>query len=54
MAQTEKGAELLAKIPMGKAMASKLEDYIPMRAWGLDEFYISGKNSAELKLHEKK
>jgi phosphonate transport system substrate-binding protein len=41
MAQTEKGAALLAKIPMRKAVATSMEDYKPMSSWGLDEFYTS-------------
>jgi phosphonate transport system substrate-binding protein len=41
MAQTEKGAALLAKIPMRKAVAASLEDYTPMSAWGLEAFYVS-------------
>ena len=41
MAKTEKGAALLSKIPMRKAVKASLEDYTPMSSWGLDEFYIS-------------
>jgi phosphonate transport system substrate-binding protein len=53
MAQTEKGAALLAKIPMGKALAASLEDYAPMRTWGLDEFYVKGIKSTESTIDEK-
>jgi phosphonate transport system substrate-binding protein len=42
MAQTEKGATLLAKIPMRKAVAASLEDYTPMAAWGLEAFFVPG------------
>jgi phosphonate transport system substrate-binding protein len=41
MTQTEKGAALLAKIPMRKAVAASLKDYTPMSEWGLEAFYIS-------------
>ncbi len=41
MAQTEKGAALLAKIPMHKAVKAILEDYTPMSSWGLNEFYVT-------------
>ncbi len=40
MAQTERGAALLASIPMGKAVATDLEDYTPMSSLKLEEFYI--------------
>jgi phosphonate transport system substrate-binding protein len=44
MAKTKPGASLLAKVPIRKAVAAKLEDYMPMSAWGLDEFYVTGTN----------
>ena len=47
MAQTEKGAALLAKIPMHQTMAASLEDYTPMRAWGLEAFYVPGAKSQQ-------
>lgn len=47
MAQTEKGAALLAKIPMRKAVAAGMEDYMPMSAWGLDEFFVSDNQPAK-------
>lgn len=40
MAQTEQGAALLAKIPMGDVVAASMEDYTPMSSWGLEAFYI--------------
>ncbi len=52
MAQTEPGSALLAKIPMRKAIAASLEDYMPMAAWGLDEFYVTGIQPVQLKEHE--
>ena len=47
MAKTEKGAALLAKIPMRKAVAASLADYIPMSSWGLEEFYIPRSRSEQ-------
>jgi phosphonate transport system substrate-binding protein len=47
MAKTEKGAALLAKIPMRRAVIASLEDYTPMYSWGLEEFYVPGKLSAQ-------
>jgi phosphonate transport system substrate-binding protein len=41
MAQTQRGAALLGEIPMRKAVAAELEDYTPMRDWGLEAFYVS-------------
>ncbi len=46
MAKTETGAALLAKIPISRAMTASLEDYTPMYSWGLEEFYVTGKQSA--------
>jgi phosphonate transport system substrate-binding protein len=45
MAQTEQGAVLLSRVPMRKAVAASLEDYTPLRAWGLDKFYITANSS---------
>jgi phosphonate transport system substrate-binding protein len=45
MAQTKEGAILLSRIPMRQAVAADLEDYTPLRAWGLEEFYIRGNSS---------
>jgi len=39
MANTEKGRELLARIPMKKAISSNMNDYTELSDWGLDEFY---------------
>ena len=47
MAQTERGAALLAKIPMGRAVTASLEDYTPMSSWGLEEFYIPRDQSGQ-------
>ncbi len=45
MANTPKGAALLAQIPMRKPVAASIEDYSMMYSWGLDKFYVSGKLS---------
>ena len=42
MAKTEKGASLLAKIPMHKAVVADMDDYRPMSTLGLEEFYVTG------------
>jgi phosphonate transport system substrate-binding protein len=47
MAQTEKGAALLAKIPMHKAVAANLEDYTVMSSWGLEAFYVTENQPAQ-------
>jgi phosphonate transport system substrate-binding protein len=41
LAQTDKGAALLAKIPMHKPVAASLDDYTLMSSWGLEEYYVS-------------
>jgi phosphonate transport system substrate-binding protein len=40
MAQTKKGAALLARIPMRKVVVASLTDYKPISSWGLDKVYI--------------
>ncbi|MEJ2608657.1 MAG: phosphate/phosphite/phosphonate ABC transporter substrate-binding protein [Candidatus Thiodiazotropha sp.] len=47
MGQTEKGAALLAKIPMHKVVAAQLDDYTPISSWGLDEFYTPLNNAQQ-------
>jgi phosphonate transport system substrate-binding protein len=42
MAKSEQGAELLARVPIVKMVQASIDDYVPMSAWGLDEFYESG------------
>jgi phosphonate transport system substrate-binding protein len=51
MAQTKDGTILLSRIPMRRAIAANLEDYTPLRSWGLEEFYISGDSSDQPKAH---
>ncbi|MBT2969175.1 MAG: phosphate/phosphite/phosphonate ABC transporter substrate-binding protein [Candidatus Thiodiazotropha sp. (ex Ctena orbiculata)] len=41
LAQTEKGAALLSKIPMRKAISANMDDYEPMLSWGLEDFYVN-------------
>ena len=37
---TKGGRELLSKIPMKQAVPASLEDYLPMRAWGLESYWV--------------
>ncbi|MEJ2455940.1 MAG: phosphate/phosphite/phosphonate ABC transporter substrate-binding protein [Candidatus Thiodiazotropha sp.] len=41
IAQTDKGAALLTKIPMHKPVTAILDDYTSMSSWGLEEYYVS-------------
>jgi phosphonate transport system substrate-binding protein len=43
MAKSKKGADLLSKIPIRKAVKASMEDYTPMSSWGLEEFYVPKK-----------
>ena len=45
--RAEKGASLLAKIPIRKAAIANMEDYTPLSSWGLEAFYVSGNQSGE-------
>ncbi len=40
LARTETGRNLMARIPMYQPIAAMLDEYLPMRAWGLDSYYI--------------
>jgi phosphonate transport system substrate-binding protein len=42
MSKTKGGAALLSEIPMRSAVTASLEDYAPLRSWGLEEFYVQG------------
>lgn len=39
MSADAKGLDLLAKIPIREAVATAMEDYLPMREWGLNACY---------------
>lgn len=41
MSATPAGKALLAEVPMPKAVAASLDDYLPMRHWGLDKYWVS-------------
>jgi phosphonate transport system substrate-binding protein len=43
MSRTKKGAVLLSEIPIFRAVTASLEDYAPLRSWGLEEFYAQGR-----------
>lgn len=38
---TQKGRELLAEVPMTHPVATSLEDYLPMRDWDLESFWVT-------------
>jgi len=40
MGSTKEGLELLDKVPMHKVVATSLEDYTPMRNWGLESLWV--------------
>ncbi|GAA0784036.1 phosphate/phosphite/phosphonate ABC transporter substrate-binding protein [Marinobacterium sediminicola] len=40
LAKTEAGRQLMARIPMYQPIHADLDEYLPMREWGLDRFYI--------------
>jgi len=40
MAATAKGQAMLAKIPMKQAIAASIDDYLELKSWGLDAFYV--------------
>jgi phosphonate transport system substrate-binding protein len=42
MSKTKAGAVLLSEIPMRRVVTASLEDYTPLRTWGLEEFYVQG------------
>lgn len=39
MAQSEEGRQLLARVPMQKAVSTSMQEYLPMRQWGLDAYW---------------
>lgn len=41
MGAEAKGAALLAKVPIKRAVAASVEDYQPLRAWGLEHYYVT-------------
>lgn len=40
LAATPAGAALLAEVPMHAPVAASLDDYLPMRQWGLDSYWV--------------
>ena len=40
MAATEEGAKRLAKVPVKKLIKASVDDYRPLKAWGLERFYV--------------
>lgn len=41
MAATTTGKALLAEVPMPVPVATSLEDYLPMRQWGLEKYWVN-------------
>lgn len=39
MSATVEGRAMLAKVPMSRAVSTSIEDYLPMRAWGLEPLW---------------
>lgn len=40
LAASEAGKELLAKVPMRKMIPTSMQDYQPMRDWGLEKYWV--------------
>lgn len=40
LGKTKEGKQLFARVPMQEVVPTSLEDYAPMRAWGLESFWI--------------
>lgn len=40
LAATEAGRVLLADVPMTEVIPTTIKDYLPMRAWGLDAYWV--------------
>jgi phosphonate transport system substrate-binding protein len=40
LSTTKEGKEMFARVPMQEVIATSLDDYAPMRAWGLESFWI--------------
>ena len=41
MAAGEEGAALLAKVPIKRLIAATVDDYRPLKEWGLERFYVA-------------
>jgi phosphonate transport system substrate-binding protein len=40
LAASESGRALLAEVPITEAISTSIKDYLPMRAWGLDAYWV--------------
>ena len=40
LAASESGRSLLADVPIAEAMPTSIKDYLPMRGWGLDAYWV--------------
>lgn len=41
LSATKEGKEMFARVPMQAVVPTSLEDYAPMRSWGLESFWIN-------------
>jgi phosphonate transport system substrate-binding protein len=44
LSRTTKGKKLLTRIPIRALTTASIEDYLPMRNWGLEEFWDHSSN----------
>ena len=40
LAASERGKEMLSAVPMTEVVPTSLEEFLPMRAWGLDAYWV--------------
>lgn len=40
LANSEAGRQMLGRVPMPKPVATNMQDYLPMRQWGLDRYWV--------------
>lgn len=40
MSQSEDGQKMLLHVPMQKVISTSMQDYLPMRQWGLDTYWV--------------
>ena len=40
LAGSEAGRQMLGRVPMAKPVATNMLDYLPMRQWGLDRYWV--------------
>ena len=40
LANSEAGRQMLGRVPMPKPVVTNMQDYLPMRQWGLDRYWV--------------